>query len=472
MFYFLNPSKEIVLCVKFSRMLIRVLIKNLFSFQELTEFNMLPGRTGRLSHHLIGKGDFELLKLNALYGANGAGKSNLIRSLQLLKNFLLKGEMPIQFITETFKLDDESRLKDVYIGVEFIKDNIPFFYGLTINQGIVVEEELQISGINNKEDQILFRRTDNVEQKELDINFDKNVLLDPEASLFPAFLKHELLERNKPALFYMKNRQNNVFNLFRAALQWFETGLNIITPTSKPGGIAMLMEDNKYFHDFAVTIMRSFNTGVVDIKVETITAEDYFGLDDRHRIDILTAELKANSWKLKALREKNQNVVFVIENNKPLVKKLVFYHNEDDGKKKFELSQESDGTIRLLDYIPVLFSLIYGDKTFFIDEIERSIHPLLIKELIKKFSLDPQTKGQLIFSTHESNLLDQEIFRPDEIWFAEKNKQGATELFPLSDFKEHHTIDIRKGYLTGRYGAIPFLGNLKDLNWDKYAETN
>jgi AAA15 family ATPase/GTPase len=83
-----------------------------------------------------------------------------------------------------------------------------------------------------------------------------------------------------------------------------------------------------------------------------------------------------------------------------------------------------------------------------------------------------ETKGQLIFSTHESNLLDQDIFRPDEIWFTEKNKQGATELYALSEFKEHHTIDIRKGYLNGRYGGIPFLGNLKDLNWEKNAETN
>ncbi len=105
-----------------------------------------------------------------------------------------------------------------------------------------------------------------------------------------------------------------------------------------------------------------------------------------------------------------------------------------------------------------------------IDEIERSIHPLLIKELIQKFSHDEHTKGQLIFSTHESNLLDQEIFRPDEIWFAEKDK-GATKLSPLSDYREHHTIDIRKGYLNGRYSAIPFLANLRDLNWDTHAET-
>ncbi len=154
-----------------------------------------------------------------------------------------------------------------------------------------------------------------------------------------------------------------------------------------------------------------------------------------------------------------------------LVKKLwqnvCFSCDIDGGKEKFTATEESDGTRRLLDYLPALFEAINSRRVYLIDEIERSIHPLLIKELIRKFSHDEHTSGQLIFSTHESNLLDQDIFRPDEIWFAEKNKEGATELYPLSEFKEHHTIDIRKGYLNGRYGGIPFLGNLKDLNWDK-----
>jgi hypothetical protein len=432
---------------------------------------MLPGRSSRLSNHIIKEGDVEILKLNALYGANGAGKSNLILALELLKTFLTTGQMPIQFITETFKFDENSRLKDVYIGVEFIKNNVPFFYGLTINQGIITEEELLISGLEKNEDRVLFRRSDNVEQKALDIFFHDEVARDSEASLFPAFLKHELLQRNQPVLFYMKNRQNVAFLVFKSAIEWFEKDLIILRPNSKPSGIAILF-DQKVIKDFALSIMRSFDTGIADIKVETIPAEEYFGQDDKVQIDMLMAELKTQSLPWKELKQNNSDVLFTIENNKPIIKKIFFYHKEDGGKNRFEFFQESDGTQRLFEYIPVLFSLIYTAKSFMIDEIERSIHPLLIKELIKKFSIDSNTKGQLIFSTHESNLLDQELFRPDEIWFAEKNKQGATELFALSDFKEHHTIDIRKGYLNGRYGAIPFLGNLKDLNWDKYAEAN
>jgi AAA15 family ATPase/GTPase len=73
-----------------------------------------------------------------------------------------------------------------------------------------------------------------------------------------------------------------------------------------------------------------------------------------------------------------------------------------------------------------------------------------------------------IFTTPESNLLDQNIFRLDEIWFVEKDKNGCTDIYPLSDFKEHNITDIKKGYLNGRYGSIPFLANLKDLNWHQY----
>ena len=83
--------------------------------------------------------------------------------------------------------------------------------------------------------------------------------------------------------------------------------------------------------------------------------------------------------------------------------------------------------------------------------------------------LSRKTRGQLIFTTHESNLLDLKLFRQDEVWFMEKDETGSSRAYPLSEFKPRYDLDIRKGYLNGRFGAIPFLGNLKDLNWE-YAE--
>ena len=165
---------------------------------------------------------------------------------------------------------------------------------------------------------------------------------------------------------------------------------------------------------------------------------------------------------------RGDELVLVKENDTIWAKTLKVEHSSGNLSAFFNLEEESDGTVRLLDFVPAFKNLIYSEKVYIVDEIERSIHPLLIKELIKKFSLDKKTRGQLIFTTHESNLLDQEIFRQDEIWFVEKDLNGSTDLYSLSDFKEHKTIDIRKGYLSGRYGSIPFLGNLEDLKWHKY----
>lgn len=451
-------------------MLIRFLVKNLFSFKELTEFNMLPGRFSRMPYHVYTAGDIELLKLNVMYGANGAGKSNLIRSLALLSEFVEKGNLPIEFLIETFKFDRKSRQKDVYLGVEFIKEKVPYYYGISINQGIIVEEELIISGIGKAKDYTLFSRTDKIGEKDLNLVFSKEVMDDKEAAVFPYFLKNEVLERNQPVLFHMASRKNKVFEPFKNALHWFTNDLVFVMPNSRPAGLTLHLEKNIEFYQFATDVMRAFNTGIKSINVETIPIEDFFGEDDKQQAERITAELKANPEKVRPFLTEHEEISFVFRENKVVAKRLYFLHDTDDGVVRFTAAEESDGTRRLLDYLPAFYEAIQSRRVYLVDEIERSIHPLLIKELVNKFSHDKLTKGQLIFSTHESNLLNQDIFRPDEIWFAEKNKHGATEAYPLSEFKEHHTIDIQKGYLNGRYGGIPFLGNLKDLNWEKYAE--
>ncbi len=144
-------------------------------------------------------------------------------------------------------------------------------------------------------------------------------------------------------------------------------------------------------------------------------------------------------------------------------------HLNDKGEEvEFSIGMESDGTKRLIDYIPALNGIINDESVYLIDEIERSIHPITIKEIISKISLDSSAKGQLIFTTHESSLLDQDILRPDEIWFAQKDIDGSSKLYSLSDYNIHNTANIENGYLNGRYGGIPFLSNLRDLNWHKY----
>ncbi|MFV0363533.1 MAG: AAA family ATPase [Suipraeoptans sp.] len=100
---------------------------------------------------------------------------------------------------------------------------------------------------------------------------------------------------------------------------------------------------------------------------------------------------------------------------------------------------------------------------FFIDEIEDSLHPQIVKKFLSLFMDNTRSKGQLIFTTHEVYLLNQqELLRPDEVWFVEKS-DGQSKVYSLNDFKEHNTIDIEKGYLAGRFGAIPFVGQKEIL---------
>jgi uncharacterized protein len=456
---------------KFTNMLVRVVVQNLFSFDTTTEFNLLAGRSNRLKHHEINKGPVTLLKLSAIYGPNGAGKSNLIKAVESLKDFVISGQLPIAFISQSFKFNSEGRKNDVYVGLEFFVNDSPYYYGLTVNQGIIIDEELSISGLGKKNDHLLFKRTDEVTSKKLSVVFSDTILKDEESKLFPGFLQNEILERNVPVLFHMRNRTNSSFFLYKQVFEWFEKDLIIIRPDYKTNGLAFRIEKDDKFRAFANEMMQSFQTGVKSLEIETVPLEKYFGEDNKDDNDRVSAELLGKPGSFKVFHLERGEIVALVEQGRPVMKRIHFLHQEDNGERHFEADDESDGTLRLLDYLPAIYFAIIMPKTYLIDEIERSIHPGLIKALVKKMSDDTTMKGQLIFTTHESNLLDQEIFRQDEIWFAEKNKRGATELYTLSDFKEHHTIDIRKGYLNGRYGAIPFLSNLQDLKWEKYAET-
>ncbi len=196
---------------------------------------------------------------------------------------------------------------------------------------------------------------------------------------------------------------------------------------------------------------------------------------DKYEVDpkdkMTKSEMETHMKTAPFLVNNETSSVIVKDNGKLIVKKAISFHKDNMGKDTpFLISEESDGTQRLIDFIPAFYNLLQQDYTYLIDEIDRSLHPSLLCAMICKIMAEKGTKGQLIFTSHESNLLDLEIFRQDEIWFVEKdNKFGDTKMYSLSEFKPRYDLDIRKGYLKGRFGAIPFLAKLNDLNWDNYG---
>ena len=451
-------------------MLVRFVIENLFSFGERKEFTTIPNnRLKTLEHHKYKYDDSYILKTASIYGANGAGKSNLIKSLELFQKLIVKEKMPFRLKDSKFKFNNSEDSQDQIFAIEFIQDNVAFYYGIILNEDTIVTEELYLSGLGKKNDVLIYERKTDKENK-TSIVFLEGFENDEKSQVLKSVLLEEFVKPNEPILKLLSNRDNKFLTPVKSAYKWFEDTLQIITPGSKPRALAHKIDIDSEFKSYAKDLMCSFNIGITELTSEKKDIKEFFGEDNEKEIDSLIKDVEESPKKMIGLRSnKGDELIVVKEDGKVWVKTLKVGHiGKRDKSVLFNLDEESDGTVRLLDFVPAFKSVISSEKVFVIDEIERSIHPLLIKELVQKFSLDKYTKGQLIFSTHESNLLDQEIFRQDEIWFAEKNKEGSTDLYSLNDFKEHKTIDIQKGYLSGRYGSIPFLGNLRDLNWHNY----
>lgn len=447
-------------------MLIRFVVENMFSFGNRKEFSTIPNtRLKTLSHHKYKIDDFELLKLSSIYGANGAGKSNLIKSLYLFQKLILKEEIPFKLKDTQFKFNDNT---NQILAIEFIQENTPFYYGIVLDENNIVAEELYISGLGKKEDILIFERN-TTKKGRTDIKFSEEFENDEKSKILKSILLEEFVKANEPVLKLLSNRDNKFLKGTKKAFEWFSETLQIITPESKPRALAHKIDTDKEFKEYAEDLMCSFNIGINSLSTEKKDIKDFFGEDNENELDKLIKDVEDSPKKMLGLRSRRGDEILIVKEDDTIwVKTLKVEHSNINSTALFDLDEESDGTIRLLDFVPAFKSVISDPKVYIVDEIERSIHPLLIKELVKKFSQDLDSKGQLIFTTHESNLLDQEVFRQDEIWFAEKDLNGSTDLYSLSDFKEHKTIDIRKGYLSGRYGSIPFLGNLKDLNWHNY----
>lgn len=451
-------------------MLIRFLVENFFSFGERKEFTMIPNKRLRtLLHHKYVENEFEILKIASIYGANGSGKSNLIKSLDLFQKFVV-GKTSLLRIKETkFKFNEDLKNTKQILAIDFIQDSVPFYYAIEINDTRISTEELYLTGLGFKEDELIFERKTNIDNK-TDIVFSKEFEKDEKSQVLKSVILEDFVKPGEPILKLLSNRDNKFLLNAKIAYKWFDQTLQILTPKSRPTALAHKVDVDKEFMNYAKDLMCSFNLGVTDLVSEKKEIQEYFGEDNIKEVSEIINELKDSPDKIIGLRVNNgDEIIIVNEDGEIVVKSLRIGHVGKNNKQVlFGLKEESDGTVRLLDFVPAFKSVISNKKVFIIDEIERSIHPLLIKELVQKFSLDESSQGQMIFTTHESNLLNQDFFRLDEIWFTEKNREGSTDLYSLNDFKEHKTIDIKKGYLNGRYGSIPFLGNLQDLNWHKY----
>ena len=441
-------------------MLLRLIAENLTSFKEAVEFNTFPSsKSHSHENHKITCGHATALRMSAIYGANGAGKSNLLQALNLLQT-LVKTETlrKIDFYDDpTFKLDSQCSGRPSGLAVEFYYNNNVFYYHVEFTLEEIVLEELLLS--KKSKDIPLFTR------KRTDISIDSNYIGKGISEQFQDALKR-LVRPDMLLLSFLGKYYSSESPLVVDAYQWFMKNLQLVLPDMFHGFVPHMIDTDSDFSELVNRTLPELKTGIdkVIVKKELIAEEDV----KSGKLIQLVKQAKEHPGEPQTTRNRfTDDVVNVIfENGNVYLKTLVAVHRNLDGSEvEMSLHDESDGTRRLIEYMPLLYAIIQKDMVYVVDEIERSIHPIMIKDIVRKLSESTTAKGQLIFTTHESGLLDQNIFRPDEIWFAQKDAEQATQLYPLSDFNIHKTANIENGYLNGRYGGIPFLSNLKDLHW-------
>ncbi len=449
-------------------MLIRFTVENFLSFGDKQRFSMLPGKGTLKSHHKSTpvKG-ISALKTAIIYGANASGKSNLIKALDFGKKLVLNGTKVDQLITtDFFKLDKELSVKPSYIDFEIQHKGKNYAYGFIFDSKEIKEEWL--FEITKKGETKIFERNQ-VTSFNLESLIKKN-----NSKSEQQFLEFVSKSTPRNQLFLTQIRNTNVSdNLTDVAplndvIDWFQNALTIVYPNSKNVSKTFEILKNQDLKQIFDNFLSYCDTGIDGVEFENI---DINKLDVPSQIieDVRAQLLNKNSEKSTAFfsnpSQDKYFIITVVENN--LEAKIFKSKHKVEGGDYvlFDIKDESDGTRRIMDFIPLIVDFLKGGNVFVVDEIERSLHPNLVRDIFD-FILDNchNVNSQLIVSSHEATLLTQKLLRKDEVWFTVKTKKGNTKLHSLEEYSVRFDKDIMKDYLIGRYRGVPKIGDRSILS--------
>lgn len=429
-------------------MLIGFKVKNFRSFNELEHFSMLAGKVRSNENHIMETNNKKILKFSGVFGANGSGKSNFIIAISIIKG-IFNGGIRTLINNQFYRGKNGDSNKDSYFEYEIAIDKKLYSYGFELNfsKSELVSEWL--IDMTKSTEKIIFERDLKKKTIKSDIK-GKN-------EYFDTCLKE--MKNNNSDLFLLEmsrrlimSKNNDVFlkdiiNVFN----FLANEMIIIRPASHK----LLPLD---YVDKKNKIIKYLNK--MDINISDIRADNYDINSIRARMsdvdfanfindfEMFSKKANVNSCTLRI--ENDLYLVKKNENNKFDVKSLKFMHKNSEYS--FGAYEESDGTIRILELLDILLT---DNKVYLIDELDSSLHPLLVEGLLKLF-LESNNTNQLIITTHELKTLDFDLVRRDEIWFTEKSEDGSTRMFSLEEFKDVARFDrkIDKAYLEGRFGAI------------------
>ena len=447
-------------------MLIRFSVENFKSFNDRQELVMIPAKKLKTNkEHIIALNKVSVLRNATIYGANASGKTNIIDAIRFAKHVITK-KIPMEASKMYCRVFSENHEKESKFEFEIFKNGKFYAYGfsLLMSDQIIKSEWLYELLPSKNTQTMLFERETDTNRLEL----GENLMLDEIDTM--RFKTYKLdFEDNNSGLFIREMNRNKKMNkeskltFFRDVFEWFDEDLVTIFPDQP-------ITDFEYFYgdggsDKINEIIELFDTGISKVKIEEISVADLKNkIPTKIADDILQSfknKLEDSADNMKAMMSLRTNTAFYnikgAKGEDPVITTIMLEHG--NAFTDFEFSEESDGTRRLFDLLDILISN-EKNKIYVIDELERSLHPKLTYKFLELFFVHlKENNTQLIFTTHESTIMDQELLRRDEIWFVERNKDNVSHLYSLDRFKERYDKKLSKAYLEGRYGAVPVLKN-------------
>lgn len=393
---------------------------------------------------------WKVLRRGGFFGPNASGKSSFIGSIAFARNLIVNGRKTDRGTRINQFKGDFDDLKGISkFQFVFYHDESVYEYGFSIDRQQIHEEWL-MQVVADGFVPLFTRVTDKYGKTMIDIENDFAPESEDDRKLSEV-LKLGMQESQKNQLFLYKLCDNGVKRAESIA-KWFEN-LRVILPNSSIRSLPLRMGKNEDFQAFIAEMLRAVDTGVDNIASEKMSPHDFV-----EKMDIEEEELeKIEGISSGTLRIRGKRFGFSEEEKGLVFFRQKFKHVLNGKTVSFDADDESDGTQRLLDLLPMLYFIRENNNlVFFVDEIDRSLHTKITQFLLDEFvKCCDKTNNQIIFTAHDVNLINTDSFRQEEIWFIEKNSLGESQLRPLSDFDLKEGQDTLKGYLNGRFGGIP-----------------
>ena len=416
------------------------------SFREQVSLSMIASRERQHKERVprIDKYKIGLLPIAVIYGGNASGKTNLFKALSFAKKFVVKGTQLNSLIPiEPFQLDSRGVDLPASFSFELLIEEMIYEFSFVVTKKAVLEEKLvQIAGSSEK---VLYhRKGDNAK-------FD--VSLKSDQSLQFAF------KGTRDNQLFLTNSVSQKVETFKTIYDWFKNTLQLVAPDTRFEQFERFLDEGHPLYSTMNSMLAKLDTGITHLGGEEIPFEN-LPLPEPLKTK-LKEDVKEGVTVRIMPQPINERFLVTRKNGELVAKKLVTFHSRSDGiDVKFEMLHESDGSKRAIDLLPAFLevSAARSRKVYVVDEVDRSLHTLLTRRLLETYlsCCSHESRSQLLFTTHDVLLMDQQLFRRDEMWVTERDTDGVSSLVSFSEFKDvRYDKDIRKSYLQGRLGGVP-----------------